>query len=168
MNKLSKHIFVILLLSCISCAAFAQRRLMPGMRQEYYFRRQNPMPPGNRMPNNIKKVQRVKEEFLSRQLDLTPDQASRFWPTYRQYQDELWNVKRLKRLNNSDAQANGADQINRDLQYETELVNIKKHYTDAFLKILPPEKVSLLDKSERAFNDELIRQVHEQKAGTPY
>jgi hypothetical protein len=41
-------------------------------------------------------------------------------------------------------------------------VNIRKKYNDAFLQILPPEKVSQLIKAEREFNDELVRKLHEE------
>jgi hypothetical protein len=123
---------------------------------------------GNHMQNSgMRRIQAVKEGFISRQLNLRPEQAEKFWPLYRQYQSEVWNIRRLKRLNNSDAQANGSEQINKDLDYDTQLVNLRKHYNEEFLKILPPEKVSELYKSEREFTDELIKQVHEHGATTP-
>ncbi|MDB5117806.1 MAG: hypothetical protein JWQ79_3298 [Mucilaginibacter sp.] len=180
MNKLTKHIFVILIL-CTSYTGFAQVMIerMPPARQRFYSRppnfdnrvyRQpnyNNNNRGYRMQNpGMRKIQVAKQNFLSRQLALTPEQGERFWPLYTQYQNELFEVRRLKRLNNSTAQANGTEQIRKDLDYEAQLYNIKRHYTDEFLKVLPPEKVSQLDKSERAFNDELIRQVHEQKSST--
>ncbi len=56
---------------------------------------------------------------------------------------------------------NGSQQAVNELQYETELVNIRKQYLSEFMKILPPEKVSLLYKSERDFNDEVVRQLSE-------
>jgi len=68
---------------------------------------------------------------------------------------------RLKRLNNTDAQVNGTEQVDKDLYYETQIVNIKQRFKNAFLKILPPEKVSELYKSEREFNDELVRSLSE-------
>ncbi|MFD2147617.1 hypothetical protein [Mucilaginibacter antarcticus] len=66
-------------------------------------------------------------------------------------------------MNNSDAQANGAEQVKKDMDYDAQLVNIRKHYNEEFLKILPSEKVSQLLKSERAFNDELLRKLHSEK-----
>lgn len=120
-------------------------------------------PQRNIMPNApaLKRVQAIKESFLKKKLSLTSDEAQRFWPLYRQYQDEMGDVHRLKRVNNSDAQANGPEQVKKDLDYESQLVNLKKHYNDEFMKILPAEKVSLLYKSEREFNDEMINVLHE-------
>jgi hypothetical protein len=108
-----------------------------------------------------KKLAAARDKFLSNQLDLSDDEAVRFWPLYHQYQQELTAVRILKRLNNSNASANGTEQINKDLYYENQLLNIRKRYRDEFLKILPPEKVSELYKSEREFTDELIKQLSE-------
>ncbi len=94
-------------------------------------------------------------------LKLTPEQAKAFWPLYRQYVQEQTAIRIAKRLNNSKDSPDGTQQIDNDLKYETELVNIRKHYRDEFLKILPPEKVSQLYKSEREFTDEMLRQLTE-------
>lgn len=89
------------------------------------------------------------------------DQGQKFWPVYRRYRQALREILQKKRLNNSAEQPNGTEQINRELFYESELVNTRKYYTDEFLKILTPEKVSLIFKSEREFNDELIKNITE-------
>jgi len=162
MNKLYKHIFVILLISCASLSAYSQDLRMG-------FRRQQPnrvIEPRAQNPG-MRKIQVVKEAFISQQLSLSREQGQKFWPMYRRYQSELLEVRRLKRLNNSDAQANGADQVKRDLDYDAQLVEIRKRYNDEFMKVLPPEKVSQLIKSEREFNDELVRKLHEQNKETP-
>jgi Xaa-Pro aminopeptidase len=160
MNKLCKHVFVILLIICISYSAYSQNVRMQ-LRQQSKATVVRPQNPG------MRRIQVVKESFLSKQLALTHDQGEKFWPIYRQYQNELFEVRRLKRLNNSDAQANGSEQVKKDLDYDAQLVDIRKHYNDEFMKVLPPEKVSQLIKSEREFNDELVRKLHEQKPGSP-
>lgn len=114
-----------------------------------------------------KRIELLKENFISKRLDMTLKQAREFWPVYRQYVQEQTAVRILKRINNSDASANGTEQIDKELEYEAKLVDIRKHYRDEFLKILPPEKVSELYKSEREFNDEMVKQLSERsiKAG---
>lgn len=107
------------------------------------------------------KIEAIREQYIGQRLSLTPEESQRFWPIYRRYEDALKEVRRKKRLNNSNSQVNGSEQIQRELFYESELVNVRKYYTDEFLKILPPEKVSQLIKSEREFTDELIKQLGE-------
>jgi len=151
-----KHIFLALLLSGISCTSFAQRprmqgELPPGYNRSYV----RPNDPTQR----LKPIQKIKEDYISKQLALPPGPTIRFEELYRKYRQETRAVMILKHINNSDAQVNGSDQVNKDMAYERELVNIKEHYTNEFLKIMPPEKVSIIFKSEHQFDEEILRQL---------
>jgi hypothetical protein len=154
MNRLTKHLFVILFILSVGYKSYAQRRPMPNFNRPFANR------PNNYNNAAEQRMENIKERFLNRQLALTPEQARKFFPLYAEYQREIFNIRRLKRLNNTNA-VDGTDQINKDLYYDSELVNIKQKFNDAFLKILPPEKVSELYKSEREFNDELVRSLYE-------
>lgn len=165
MNKLLKYIFALLFVVCAGSQCYAQyyagpRRYVPAP----------PPPPGYTTRAAMRqtapeyRVMDVKERFIKRQLRLSPEQGQKFYPLYHEYQMELFNMQRLKRMNNSSVQPNGEDQVNKDLYYETQIINIKQRFKDAFLKILPPEKVSELYKSERQFNDELVRSLSERNA----
>lgn len=155
MNKLVKPFTCLFFVAVFSLNGFGQRLRI--------VQRNNAIDRMNR-PNQGRRLQLVKEGFISRQLKLNPDESKAFWPLYHQYVQDITNVRILKRLNNSNASANGTEQIDKELTYETEMVNIRKHYKDEFLKVLPPEKVSQLYKSERQFNDEVLRQLSERSA----
>lgn len=152
MNRLIRHIFIVLLL-LVGSKSFGQLR--PVIRR----------PPGLQQRINreaaVQRVERVKEKYISQRLTLSSDEAVRFWPIYRQYQAEILEIRKRKRANNSAAQPDGAAQIQNELNYEADLVNIRKKYTNQFLKFLPAAKVSELFKAEREFNDELIRTLKE-------
>jgi len=152
----------LLLILCVG-KAFGQvetYRVVPG-RRPYYYRQNNPnyYRPQN-VQNPERRVESVKINFLRVRLNLPPYQAQKFFPLYQEYQQELFNVRKLKRQNNLSA-ANGQEQVNKELFYENEIVQIKIKFNNAFLKVLPPNKVSELYKSEREFNDELVRQLSE-------
>jgi hypothetical protein len=111
--------------------------------------------------NRNPKLEAARNRFISQQLSLTDEESRRFWPVYNRYQEELTAVRILKRLNNSSTQTNGTEQVDKDLQYDTQMINIRKRYRDEFMKILPPAKVSELYKSEQEFTSELIKQLSE-------
>ena len=115
------------------------------------------------MSSPLKKVEMAKEKYVDRQLDLSDDEAAKFWPVYRQYTQETNKVRRLKRQNMLSNRS--PDQTEKDIYYEQQLVDIKRRYNQEFLKILPPEKVSKIYRSEREFTDELIKIYGER--GTP-
>ncbi|HTE00024.1 MAG TPA: hypothetical protein VK668_12100 [Mucilaginibacter sp.] len=153
MYKLARHFFILSFLLIAGYTALGQVRpfRQPPNYQQRVIRKQN----------GISKIDAVQETYIAKRLNLSADQSVKFWPLYRRYRDAIKEVRRKKRINNSSAQADGTDQIQKELFYEGELVNIRKYYTDEFLKMLPPDKVSQIFKSEREFTDELIKQLRE-------
>ena len=111
-----------------------------------------------------KKVEAAKESYVDRQLDLSDDEAAKFWPLYRQYNQEMITIRRLKRQNMLSNRSK--DQTEKDIYYEQQMVDIKRRYNQEFLKILPAQKVSKMYRSEREFADELIK-IYGERGGTP-
>jgi hypothetical protein len=166
MSKLIKPVFGILFILALSFNGYTQMRVQRMPPQGIPVRRGMPLNRVNR-PNPNRRIELVKEGFISRQLRLTPEESRAFWPLYRQYVQEQTAVRILKRINNSNTSTDGTGQIDRELDYESQLVEIKRHYRDEFLKILPPQKVSELYKSELQFNDEVVRQLSERNGMRP-
>ena len=167
MIKLIKVVFGILFFVALSYKSFSQRRVSFPPRE--HMPPQRVIVPVYRMPqppNPGRKIVVVKEDFINRRLNLSSEQSRAFWPVYRKYQQELMTVRYQKRINNSAASENGTEQIDKEMAYEQQLVAIHKQYRDEFLKILPPEKVSQLYKSEREFNDEVLKQLSERNNKT--
>jgi hypothetical protein len=155
MPKLIKYILCILFVAAIGDKSYAQ------FRGRIIIQRRNPMDRVVRQGPPQRRLEQIKESYIERRINLNVDQSRAFWPLYRQYVEEQTAVRILKRENNSDNSPNGTAQIDNELKYETELVNIRKHYRDEFLKILSPDQLSMLYKSEREFNDEMVKQLGE-------
>lgn len=157
MNKLLKYFFSALVIIGIgNDDAYAQAE---NLRSN--FRGGNTVPNANLRVKRNPKLYAARNRFLSQQLNLSDADANKFWPLYNQYQEQLTAVLILRRMNNQNAQVSGTEQIDKELAYDSQVVSIKKHYRDEFLKILPADKVNLLYKSEREFNDEVKRQLNE-------
>lgn len=145
---------MILLLLSISFNSFAQGGRPPAYKGNGQANKM-------RRPNVAKRFEAIKKGYISQQLSLTADQSARFWPMYDQYQNELEDVAKLRRANNTATQPNGTDQFDRELSYQQKITGIQKHYYEEFLKILPPDKASQVFKSERDFKFELLRRLKE-------
>jgi hypothetical protein len=155
MDKLLKYFFLALMMTGLgNYDAFAQVDMRSNLNRSSS---QNANVKFKRNP----KLYAARNKFLSQQLALSDADARKFWPIYNQYQEELTAVLILKRMNNQNPQVSGTEQIDKDISYDSQILNIKKHYRDEFLKILPSEKVNMLYKSEREFNDEVKRQLNE-------
>jgi hypothetical protein len=97
---------------------------------------------------NGEKIQALKIAYLTRQMNLTPGEAERFWPVYNQYTEEI----RQTRIN---AIGNKEDEI----VTEEKIVNIRKKYNSEFARALPPEKVNLFFRAEREFGASVQKEI---------
>ena len=163
MNKFSKPVFIILLITGLAYTGFAQRN---NLRQQS-FNRVSPVPiqVNDNAPSvdQARKLQRIKEKYFVGELGLSSDQANAFLKIYRAWQNDMAEIRRLYRLNISSAQSNGPAQLDKDLAYYRQLIDAKEHFQNEFLKILSPEKLSRLYKSEQAFKDEIFRNLNERQ-----
>lgn len=105
------------------------------------------------------KIETIKSDFVSENMHLSTDEANKFWPVYNNYQREMNVVLHQKRQNMLNSQNNAQDVVNDNFEFDSKILNIKKHYNDEFSKILPPEKVMHFWKSERQFNEEMIKRL---------
>ena len=95
-------------------------------------------------------VEAIKIAYFTRKLNLTPEEAQKFWPVYNQYAAELRQIR----------------QQNRDLDeldMEEKVVNLRKKYKDDFSKILPGDKVNQFYKVDKEFNIYLRNELQERK-----
>ena len=89
------------------------------------------------------KIQALKIAFITQKLQLTPDEAQKFWPVYNQYDNEIRSLPK------------GGDVIGT----EEKLLNIRKKYEPSFEKVIGPQKLNKLFNAERDFRDILIRRL---------
>lgn len=98
------------------------------------------------------RLQAYKIAFLTKKLNLTPEEAQRFWPIYNKYEDEL----RAARIEHRQNKAT-------EIATEEKILNIRKKYNDEFSKALSSEKVDRLFKSEREFGNIVQKEMLDRK-----
>ncbi len=97
------------------------------------------------------KIRSLKVSYLTEQLNLDPQTAERFWPIYRQYEDELRSVVQEKKMNKDDTRS--SYEI---LNQEQKALDIKRKYNTLFSKVLTGNQVSQLYQSEKEFRQMVI------------
>jgi len=159
MNKFSKPVFIFFLVMGLAYTGFAQRA---NLRQQS-FNRVSPVNDNASNTDQTVKLRKIKEQYFVRELGLSSAQESKFLKVYRAWQNDMAEIRRLKRLNNSSSQSNGSAQLEKDLAYDRQLIDAKEHFQNEFLKILSPEKLSKLYKLEQAFKDEIFKNLNERQ-----
>jgi len=101
------------------------------------------------------KIEAIKAAFITNKLNLTTDEAQKFWPIYNQYHKELTDLFALRR----EARKNDDNSLDEDLEYDVKIITVRKKYKNEFLKVLTPEKTNQFYQAEREFREELIKQL---------
>jgi hypothetical protein len=101
---------------------------------------------------NGERIQALKIAYLTKQLNLTPEEAERFWPVYNQYTEIVRKIR-------IDALGNKEDEI----VTEDKILGVRKKYSVEFGKVLPPDKVNLFFRSERQFGASVQRELMERR-----
>ncbi|HEY4155775.1 MAG TPA: hypothetical protein VGM24_10120 [Puia sp.] len=89
---------------------------------------------------NGNRLEALKIAYITKKMDLSPEEAQRFWPIYNQYAAELKQARQ-------EALRNNQTEIDLD---ETQL-RIRKKYNSQFSQVISPQKVNIFFKSEKEF-----------------
>lgn len=121
--------------------------------------------------NKWEKFRAEKVAFLTTELDLSPEEAQKFWPVYNQLENERWEAhKHRQKLEEMvrEAEDNMPEreivQLTRDYAASMQKeANMMVEFNEKFLKILPPEKVLKLYKAENEFRFQMIKKFRDRR-----
>jgi hypothetical protein len=100
--------------------------------------------------------------YVTQRLELTPEEAEKFWPVYREYNEKQRKTRQQLR----DARRSGADEtklLELDLKIKQQELDLEKEYTARLQKIIPAEKVLELRNAEFDFRKLILRQIQQRR-----
>lgn len=98
-------------------------------------------------------IEALKAAFITKELELTPDEAKQFWPVYNQYENEMAGVMKNRKDDNVDV-----------IENDQKIVDIRKKYKDRFTKVLGnQQRMNRLFNAEGKFRKVLIRAVQQRQ-----
>ncbi len=111
--------------------------------------------------------------FITKELQLTEEEAQKFWPVYNKYEAEK-EAHRKKLVQEVGKYKKDAEQLN-DAELEQSIeaylvlrqqeVDIDKKYYIEFKRVLPIRKVALLYAAEKRFQKEVLHSLQEPRPG---
>lgn len=119
-------------------------------------------------PQKSERIRTIKIGFISERLDLSTEQAAKFWPVYNRYQDELKTVrkefKQKYKAANPGSDADMARQFVADnIEYKEAELNLQKKYKNELLKIISAQQLATLYQAERDFKTMLLKQLKDNR-----
>ena len=145
---MKKH-FLLILLAVLSLSGLAQEGNMEG---------------SGRDPRAREKIRAAHAAYITERLELSPSEAEKFWPVYREYGKKRSDLRHPWR----EARRNGADEktlLDLDLKIKQQELDLEKDYSERLQKIISPEKVLKLRQAEIDFRKLLLRQIQHRQQG---
>ena len=117
------------------------------------------------------KVEQLKIAFITKELDLSTEEAEKFWPVYNDMSDALKAEKKSRRAKSKELKNNfdtlSEDEIEKKaiaiLDSEIAEATSKKEYTEKIAKIIGYKKAVKLLSVERRFKRELLNKLNERQ-----
>lgn len=115
---------------------------------------------------NRNRIKMLKVSFISNAIELTSNEAEKFWPIYNQYDSKIKKLKsQLERdnFNNSEgidamSDKKAEELIHRNLNTENEIVTSRKQLVEELTSVISAKKILKLQKAERDFNRRMLQE----------
>lgn len=132
-------------------------------------------PGGGQAAARQEQMKAAKIGFLTRELNLSEEEAQKFWPVYNKFDNEREAHRRKMMALRLEANE-GGDQltakeaeaaVEQYLQLRQEEVDMERRFYQSVKKVLPSEKVALLFQAEKRFQRELLRNLQQRREERP-
>ena len=116
-------------------------------------------------PKVKEKVQLAHIAYITEQLALTPDEAEKFWPIYREFAEKRRGIRQeLREMKKNPDPNKTQDQIDKELvdkQFDVKQkeLNLEKDYSGRLLKVISAQKLRTLPEAERRFRQMILDQI---------
>jgi len=117
-------------------------------------------------PDRRQKIETYKIGFITEKLNLTPQEAQKFWPVYNEYQAKKQDIQKSMawkykdyRLSKEATEKQATELIDSSLIEMQANLNLARDYYGKLKAILPPQKIVLLFNAERQFRRELLQRL---------
>lgn len=143
---MSKTLYTLILVLFVSASVFAQR------------------------PDR-EKIKALKIAHITEQLDLTKEEAQKFWPIYNaneeaEHQLRLKSSKHRKGNTSKDLTESEAKELLLDMvSMEKERVELRSKMLNDLLEILPAKKIITLVQTEKSFKRKMLQEFKSRHAG---
>jgi hypothetical protein len=120
-------------------------------------------------PKAQEKIKAARIAFITERLALTPDEAEKFWPIYREFSMKRMELKKQfqTKRNTPDpsktTEQNEKENIEYGLQLRQKELDLEKEYSSKLLNVIPPQKVMELRGAEDDFRKLVIKQIQKRQ-----
>ena len=140
-----KRSSIIILLSLLSIGVFAQNK------------------------EAMKKIESARIALITERLGLTPDQAEKFWPVYREYNLERRELRKQLRAEREGvdleniSEEQSKELIRKSMEFKQKQLNLEKEYSTRMTDVISTQQLFKLKNAERDFQQMLLKRIQQQR-----
>jgi Spy/CpxP family protein refolding chaperone len=101
-------------------------------------------------PEQAKKIQAMEVAYITKELNLTPEEAQKFWPIFNQYREQVRAVATNR--NNTD-----------QLEKQQQVLDLRKKYRSEFSRVLAADRANRVFTAEDQFRQMVRREFQKRQ-----
>jgi hypothetical protein len=107
------------------------------------------------------KIEAARIAYITDQLQLTPDEAEKFWPIYREFAERRREIRQELREANrkSDPEQTDQEAVDQHFKAKQKELDLEKDYSGRLLKVISAQKLRSLPQAERRFRQMILDQI---------
>jgi len=117
----------------------------------------------------MEKIEAARIALISERLELTPEQAEKFWPIYREFGNKRKEISKDFRNTRRNFDPNQAteEENKKMLEMATKVkeqqLNLEKEYSQRILRVISTRQLNNLRKAESDFKEMLLKRIRAQQ-----
>ncbi|MFC4818649.1 MULTISPECIES: sensor of ECF-type sigma factor [unclassified Flavobacterium] len=124
--------------------------------------------------DRIERIKALRIAYISDKLQLTPDEAQKFWPIFNQFDDRQSELQKQKRqlmmkLRPENAstlsEKESAKLMEEDERLENDIQNSRRQLVKELQGVIPNQKILMLRQIEVEFKQKLLKQIQKRREG---
>lgn len=120
-------------------------------------------------PKVQEKIRNLRIAYITDKLGLTPEQAERFWPVYREFSEkrrslhsELQEARKRMEVTQPDPEKQ-KELIELGLQVKQRELDLEREYSGRILAVISAQQLINLRKAETDFNQMILNQIQQRR-----
>lgn len=139
-----KAVFKIIFLSLMAVSAFAQDEELP-------------QPQDQKVRD---KIEAARIAYITDQLQLTPGEAEKFWPIYREFAERRRGIRQqMREARNANPGQTDQEAVDQQFKMKQQELDLEKDYSGRLLKVISAQKLRTLPQAERKFRQMILDQI---------
>jgi len=109
------------------------------------------------------KIQAARIAYITEKLGLTPDEAERFWPVYREFALKRQELKQQLKQTREKPGVSEKEMVDAGLQFKQKDLDLEKEYSGKLLNVISAQKLLTLRKAEEEFRVMILKQLQQRQ-----